>query len=157
MNNRVRRASAADEPQIQKILENRLQFLQAEERPQFNWNKETLKEELEIAQVWIIETSEEDHKAEIKAFLCFRVVPDAYEITVLTTDPNAARQGHQSNLLTKIKQLAQVEKKQIWLEVHAKNKPALELYKKNRFTISGTRNRYYKDGNDAILMTFNPA
>ena len=121
-----------------------------ETRAQFNWNKQALKEELETAQVWILETNED----RINAFLCFRAGPGAYEITVLTTDPNSARQGHQTHLLTKIKQLADAEKKTIWLEVHAKNMPALELYKKNGFKISGTRPRYYKDGHDAILMTF---
>jgi ribosomal protein S18 acetylase RimI-like enzyme len=142
--NKTRRATPDDEPQIQKILDELLQSMPPEQKPQFNWTKETLSQELQVAEVWIIET---------KSFLCFREGPEAYEITVLATSPRASRQGHQTNLLTEIKQLAEVEKKQIWLEVHAQNTPALNFYNKNGFTISASRKRYYSDGGDALLMS----
>lgn len=143
-NNQIRRAKPADEPQIQKILDDLMQTMQPEQKPQFNWTKEALSQELKAAQVWIVES---------KSFLCFREGPDAYEITVLATAPKASRQGHQTTLLTQIKQMAVAAKKQIWLEVHAQNTPAIEFYKKNGFNISGTRKRYYSDGGDALLMT----
>ncbi len=39
-----------------------------------------------------------------------------------------------------------------WLEVRAGNVPAIGLYEQFGFIVNGQRKRYYKDGEDALLM-----
>ena len=40
------------------------------------------------------------------------------------------------------------------LEVNENNLPAIKLYKTYGFQTVGKRNKYYKDGGNAILMTY---
>ncbi len=42
--------------------------------------------------------------------------------------------------------------KKIFLEVRSSNMPAISLYRKMGFKDSGVRNKYYADGEDALLM-----
>jgi ribosomal-protein-alanine N-acetyltransferase len=57
-------------------------------------------------------------------------------------------------LLLNLLHLATAEKAQMTtLEVRRSNRGAQALYSKYRFDIVGERRRYYRDGEDALLMT----
>ena len=45
---------------------------------------------------------------------------------------------------------------EFWLDVHEDNVRALGVYKKLGFVASGCREKYYKDGGAAVLMTLKP-
>ena len=43
---------------------------------------------------------------------------------------------------------------ELWLEVRADNTSALTLYRQTGACITGSRPRYYRDGTDAVLMSY---
>lgn len=112
------------------------------------WNRELLKQELEIGQgVGLVV-----EKFGLAAFILFRMYDQHREITVLATHPDRQRRGDMKHLLTNM-----LEKKspseRIWLEVHAQNLAALGLYEQLGFQQVGRRPKYYRDGGDAVLFT----
>lgn len=74
-----------------------------------------------------------------------------YEIWCLATHPDYHKKGVMGSLLNEIKALTS----EIWLEVHERNKQAMEFYKHKEFHEVGVRKRYYEDGGDAILFSWN--
>ena len=79
---------------------------------------------------------------------------DCADITNIAVDPEYRREGLGGKML---ELLANVSRdrgmESITLEVRASNIPAISLYEKYGFERSGLRKRYYKDNEDAILMT----
>lgn len=112
------------------------------------WNKDLLKQELEIAQGMGLVVE----KFGLAAFVLFRMYDQHREITVLATHPDRQRKGDMKHLLSNM-----LEKKspseRIWLEVHALNLAALGLYTDLGFQEVGRRPKYYRDGGDAVLFT----
>lgn len=112
------------------------------------WNRELLKQELEIGQGVGLMVE----KFGLAAFVLFRMYDQHREITVLATHPERQRKGDMKHLLTNM-----LEKKspseRIWLEVHAENSAALGLYGQLGFQQVGRRPKYYRDGGDAVLFT----
>ncbi len=91
--------------------------------------------------------------SEVLAFVLYRDVGEALEISFLATARNHLGKGHMAELLSSwIKQ--KPESKAIWLEVHEKNVPARKLYEKLGFRESGKRPRYYADGGAAVLYNY---
>ena len=43
---------------------------------------------------------------------------------------------------------------ELWLEVRADNTSAINLYRRTGACITGSRSRYYRDGTDAVLMSY---
>ena len=79
---------------------------------------------------------------------------DCADITNIAVDPEYRREGlggKMLELLTNVSRDRGMES--ITLEVRASNIPAISLYEKYGFERSGLRKRYYKDNEDAILMT----
>jgi ribosomal-protein-alanine N-acetyltransferase len=90
---------------------------------------------------------------EILAFVLYRDVGEALEISFLATARNHLGKGYMAELLSSwLKQ--KPESKAIWLEVHEKNVPARKLYEKLGFRESGKRPRYYADGGAAVLYNY---
>ncbi len=76
---------------------------------------------------------------------------DEAEILNFVVDANYQRQGIGQRLFDKIKEdLPQLKK--ITLEVKASNTKALNFYYKNGFTKIDVRKKYYKDGEDALVL-----
>lgn len=112
------------------------------------WSRDLLKQELEIGQGLGLMVE----KYGLSAFILFRLYEQHREITVLATHPERQRRGDMRHLLATM-----LEKKspseRIWLEVHALNSPALQLYSQLGFQQVGVRPKYYRDGGDAVLFT----
>jgi ribosomal-protein-alanine N-acetyltransferase len=80
---------------------------------------------------------------------------DEAEILNIETLLSHRRQGlAQSLLLEAINWAASNQRAHIWLEVRASNLAAIQLYQKLDFTTVRTRQRYYADGEDALVMKY---
>jgi ribosomal-protein-alanine N-acetyltransferase len=112
------------------------------------WNRDLLKQELEIGQG--IGLRAEDFG--LAAFVLFRLYEKHREITVLATHPDRHRRGDMNFLLSYTLERRSPEER-IWLEVHADNQAALGLYAQLGFAAVGRRPKYYRDGGDAVLLT----
>jgi len=112
------------------------------------WNRDLIKQELEIGQGVGLNVE----KFGLAAFVLFRLYEQHREITVLATHPERQRRGDMKHLLTNMLEKKSVSER-IWLEVHALNQAALDLYAQLGFLQVGRRPKYYRDGGDAVLLT----
>ena len=94
-----------------------------------------------------------DASQQIRAFVLYRDVGEAWEIGFLATRNNAKRQGLMRALLSKVIEV-KPEGKSIWLEVHEENEPARRLYENLGFREVGRRRGYYADGGTAVLYNY---
>ncbi len=90
-------------------------------------------------------------KDRIMALLFFHQTDVAAEISFLETHSEHLRQGHMSDLFS---HFALEQKKEIWVDVHEKNKEALDFYGQQGFKIVGQRKSYYRDGGTGLLMSY---
>jgi len=94
-----------------------------------------------------------DASNRILAFVLFRDVGEAWEISFLATRGDAKRRGFMSELLSKV--IAnRPPGKALWLEVHEANQAARKLYEKLGFQETAKRRNYYSDGGTAILYNY---
>lgn len=92
-------------------------------------------------------------RGQVIAFLLYRDLGDAWEITFLATAPNARGQGVMSRLVKHFV-ATKPTNKALWLEVHEHNTRARRLYERNGFCEVGRRARYYSDGGAAVLYNY---
>lgn len=112
------------------------------------WNREVLKQELEIGQGIGLRVD----GFGLAAFLLFRLYEQHREVTVLATHPDRQRKGDMKYLLSYSLE-RRTPGERVWLEVHAQNTAALKLYEAMGFQQVGARPKYYRDGGDAMLFT----
>jgi ribosomal-protein-alanine N-acetyltransferase len=92
----------------------------------------------------------------IAGYIFYRVMVDEMHIMKIATLPRWRKQQIATALLQKAINLAR--EKGLWricLEVRASNLPAVSLYQKFGFTLSGRRPGYYENREDAVLMNKN--
>jgi tRNA threonylcarbamoyladenosine biosynthesis protein TsaB len=90
------------------------------------------------------------------AFVLARTAADEAEIIVIATRPFAQRRGIARKLLTDLsQQLAQKGIGSLFLEVAAGNMAARKLYEACGFQAVATRDKYYTNGGDALVMRRN--
>ena len=76
-----------------------------------------------------------------------------YELHAIFVDSPHRRAGLGRDLLNHLLgQLRELKVKQLWLEVSERNEHAVRLYQAVGGQVTGRRNRYYKDGSDALLF-----
>ncbi len=139
-------AKKDDYQQIANIVE--LLRAQADfKMQQFNWNSDSIIEELEKAQTLVVQENQQ-----IVSFLCFRESLDFVEITALATKPSRQKQGWQGLLLEDLKSRYGESEKSILLEVHIQNLKAKTLYTHKGFEEISRRKNYYTDGGDALVL-----
>lgn len=93
--------------------------------------------------------------SELAGFLCCWQVAGELQIQNLATSPTLRREGIAARLLTHaLARAGRAGSPTAWLEVRAGNRPAIALYERFGFTISGLRKAYYPDGEDALTMTY---
>lgn len=88
---------------------------------------------------------------EIKGYAIIHDSYDIYEIMKIGTKPEERNNEIGSKILKVIKEEVS---KSIFLEVRENNKIAKKFYEKNGFLEYGKRKKYYKDGENAILMKY---
>jgi ribosomal protein S18 acetylase RimI-like enzyme len=99
---------------------------------------------------------EQNH--ELVGVLQWRNLGDDCEILDLAVRQIHRRQGHASFLLEKfLRHAARSPLRKIYLEVRESSAPAIALYKKFGFQVTGRRPGYYRSPDEsALLMTFPP-
>ena len=105
------------------------------------WNYEVLKSELES-------------NNEIVGFGGIWKSVDDVHITNIVTKKNMRNLGIATQILTKLINIANSLKfTSVTLEVNENNTNAIKLYEKFNFTKLGIRKKYYKNTDNAIIMT----
>ena len=114
------------------------------------WTIESLcvslkKDTLRLFQIFI------DQK--LSGFYLILKQPEQTELLYIYIATSKRRQGIAEKLLIHLKSnfLLKAGNK-VHLEVRASNSPAIKLYQSMGFSTVGTRDNYYKDGEDALLM-----
>ena len=88
----------------------------------------------------------------LTCFVLWQELPGAHEVRLLGTHPKWQRRGLMARLLRSV--IEQIPPGcEFWLEVHAGNVGARNLYEKLGFSEAGRRPRYYRDGAYAILFS----
>ena len=114
------------------------------------WEYDVLQDDYNDSKYIVIKQNEE-----IYGFAGFRTIFEEMEIMNIVTKVDKRNQGFASNMLSYILRYAHNhEMEKIDLEVNENNLPAIKLYKTYGFQVVGKRNTYYKDGGNAILMTY---
>ena len=114
----------------------------------FNWTESAIKDELEISKT-ISLYDEQLH--EYTAFICYRETGELIDIMALGVHPQHARMGHMKRLLSGLLEYSREASKEILLEVHEHNLPAIELYNRMGFQKINFRPSYYQDGCGALI------
>lgn len=150
-----------DLPQVMEI--DRLSFPQP-------WTEQSYRFELEenqnahfivaletaptLPQGWLQRLITSSTPRTVIGFAGFWLVVDEAHINTIAVHPNWRRQGIGERLLTAILERARANKAMsATLEVRVSNLPAQKMYAKFGFEEVGRRKRYYRDGEDALLMT----
>ncbi len=92
----------------------------------------------------------------LAGFLCCWLVAGELQVQNLATAPSLRREGIAARLMTHAlyRSGRNGGLTAAWLEVRAGNTPAIALYERFGFTVSGVRKAYYPDGEDALVMTY---
>lgn len=89
-------------------------------------------------------------KEKLVSFLIGQDTVDSINILLLATEKEFEKKGFAGAL---VEELAERFKgKKLWLEVKESNSCAIKFYQKNGFKPVYTRKKYYKDGEDAIIL-----
>ncbi|WP_374028868.1 GNAT family N-acetyltransferase [Bdellovibrio bacteriovorus] len=142
---RIETLTTAHKPQMRALVE----AVHEEQGllPQFYWPKELLGAEMATAEAVGILAGEA-----LAGFVLYRIVPEAWEISLVVSHPRYRRQGYMESLITHLI-AAKGQERELWLEVHIENVAAQKLYEKLGFKEVGRRTKYYKDGATAILYS----
>ncbi|WP_374079589.1 GNAT family N-acetyltransferase [Bdellovibrio bacteriovorus] len=142
---RIETLSSPHKPAMRSLVE----AIHAEQGllPQFYWPKELLGAEMATAEAVGIFEDEV-----LVGFVLYRVLPEAFEISLVASHPQYRRRGYMEKLFAHLVD-AKGQERELWLEVHEENVPAQKLYEKLGFKEVRRRPRYYKDGATAILYS----
>lgn len=144
----IRFAELIDHHKIAELSENIFQSVT--NKSFFSWDRKNLYDELKTKALAIVAVQNEN----ILGFIVFRQQDETLDVMTLGTSPGHQRLGIMSQLLDFMLKYAANENKKIMLEVHAANCSAIELYQKKGFQIIYKRERYYKDGAAALIMSY---
>ena len=113
------------------------------------WDKQMLVSGLDSGNLLGI-TAKKDGK--LFAFVTFSVNCDFAEINDILVLPECRRQGVGKQLLQMVEKQVKTLTQKIFLEVRERNLPAINLYKSQGFIQLSIRKKYYKDGENALVM-----
>ena len=96
----------------------------------------------------------EEPPGHVAGLLLASVVTGDAEILNLAVEPALRRQGIAAALIEEAaRKMVQAGAHRVWLEVRESNAPALALYHRLGFHLSGRRSQYYQNsGEDALLL-----
>lgn len=121
--------------------------LESEEPLGTQWTHSQLEQELENPRtVFLVATVEQRIVGHVFAWKTL----DELEILTVAVRPEHRKQGLGRALLHTLLMTEGVTV--VFLEVRASNSAARALYRSSGFQETGTRKRYYRDGEDAVLM-----
>jgi len=116
------------------------------------WGLNQISEEfiLPSSEVWVAQQG-----LELLGYAVLRRFPDGYELFNVLVPASARRRGVASALMARLHE--RVGEQPIWLEVRSSNEAAQALYVGLGYEQIGVRTGYYRDGEDAVLMSREPA
>ncbi len=92
---------------------------------------------------------------QLTGFILYQKIFEVLEIILLISSVKHRRQGIMSFLMMHlIEEYNQTEVKEVWVDVHVDNNPAIEFYKKMDFLLVGERNHYYHSKDKSLLYSF---
>ncbi len=117
------------------------------------WEKSAFESELDNRiSVYIV--ARDDDSGCVVGYGGIWMMYDTADITNIAVHPEYRRCGLGGEILRLLTDVSREHSMEsITLEVRVSNTPAIELYKKYGFEECGLRKRYYKDNEDALLMT----
>lgn len=118
----------------------------------FDWSLRSVAEELSQSR-GVALCDDRDPKV-LHGFILWREVDDLAEMMALAVSPAFRGRGVGGRLIDAARQ--QSAGRSWWLEVHHENQGARRLYSRSGFMDVGRRPRYYRDGGDAITMSWSP-
>ena len=115
------------------------------------WGLDQITEEylLQSSQIWVVED-----EGVLLGYAVVRAFPDGFELFNILVPKHARRRGAGTALMLAIHERA--DGQTIWLEVRASNESAQRFYEGLGYEQIGVRSRYYRDGEDAVLMSREP-
>lgn len=94
---------------------------------------------------------------ELAGFICSWLIAGELQIQNVATAPACRRRGTAAALLAAVLDRARAAgMESAWLEVRAGNEAAIALYRRFGFQPVDRRPRYYPDGEDALVMCYQP-
>ena len=94
--------------------------------------------------------------SKIIALVSGTIILDQLEINMLAVDPSKRRLGLGEKVLSSLlNRSRKLGAHKVTLEVKSQNFAAKKLYKKLGFKIIGNREKYYKDGSNALIFGLN--
>ncbi len=97
------------------------------------------------------------HEGHIVGYINFWIVLNEIHLINLAVHPDFRRQKIATELFEFMIRCVEARHAlplQIYLEVRPSNLPARKFYEKKGFRVIGTRKRYYRDGEDAVVMAW---
>ena len=113
-----------------------------------NWTIKDLSEEFRQANSYFLVAVE---GGEARGYCVVRRMPDGFELMNVLVPMDHRRRGIARLLMDAVHQLS--ERQPVYLEVRASNEAAQSLYASYGYEQTGLRERYYRDGEDAVLMS----
>lgn len=117
-----------------------------------SWGEKSLREGLQAPLVDVFVVGSNPY-TDIEGFALWRTLGAQGEILSFAVAPEARRRGLAGALLDAIVATAgERGVNELFLEVAARNEPALALYRSRGFSVVSVRTRYYRDGADALVL-----
>ena len=113
-----------------------------------NWTIKDLSEEFRQANSYFFVVVEGD---EARGYSVVRRMPDGFELMNILVPMDHRRRGIARLLMDAVHQLS--DREPVYLEVRASNEAAQALYACYGYEQTGLRQGYYRDGEDAVLMS----
>lgn len=101
----------------------------------------------------IFQVAEDEENSKICGYICANIVIDYIHILNLAVDLDYRKKGIASEFIKRIE--AEAVKRKIYgvtLEVRETNTAAINLYSKFGFDIKGSREKYYENKDNALIM-----
>lgn len=90
----------------------------------------------------------------LAGYHCYWLVAGEMQILNIATAPEYRRRGGAELLLRQaLERGLSLGMESAWLEVRRSNQGAIQLYQRLGFKVDGVRSGYYRDGEDALLMS----
>lgn len=114
------------------------------------WNENMLLSAFKNGNFFVLGAVEEEKTA---ACVMYSVAADTADIEIVATSPEFRRKGVATGLIMEAeRRLAKMGVGKIFLETGIGNAPAIALYAKCGYERISVRKKYYKDGEDAVVM-----
>ncbi len=121
-----------------------------------NWTERTLRNLLQkpYTFAYVAEAPDESNNWKIAGYAVFSLAADEAELLAISTSREFYRKGIATELFAEGEEaLADAGARTFYLEVREDNARAISFYRKLGFDKCGTRNAYYADGENAVLMS----